>query len=103
MQRRVAGLVQRKTLTRIFDPTYHHFATSKKGNFHILARVKMAAVFHGVEKNLAEREYYIVLFLFGQSGPSPQELHQAIGSGQIAANDQPNPGGCRGDNLDAVI
>src|SRR5271163_4489789 len=45
----VAKLLERETLSGIFNPAGYSPARTNEGNFHVLAGIEMGAMFHGVD------------------------------------------------------
>ena len=102
---RVVELFQRETLTRIFDPAYNRSTHADERNFHILARVEVRTMLHGVDEDFAESSSNSFPIRFGNAGvfEPMEELDQALCGGQVAARRQPHPSGRASKDFNTVI
>src|SRR5215471_14646002 len=102
---RVAEFFQRETLTRVLDPAYNRSPHADERNFHILARVEVPTMLHGVDENFAESSSNSFPVRFGNAGvfEPMEELDQAICGGQVAARRQAHPSGCASKDFNTVI
>ena len=73
----VAEFFQRKALTGVLDAADDCLAGANDRDFHVLASVEMAAMFHGVQKDFAAGGGHAFPFCFRNAGVfgSAKELH----------------------------
>src|SRR5882724_7483786 len=96
---------ERETLAGILDTASNRSARPNERDFHVMAGIEMAAMFHGVNQNLPESGNYMVFLSFGNArvSDSVQELDQAIRGSEITSGRQADPFGRPGKYFDAVV
>src|SRR5215469_13141623 len=101
----VAKFLKRESLTGIFYAQRNGMTAANEGNLHIVARVEMPSVLHGVHKNLSKSRDHRFPCCVRKAGVfrRTKELYQPMSGFNIAASRQADPSGGPGEHFDSVI